>query len=94
MMMMIRIIIRIQEISIEHNPRLKARAQCAHRKTQKKYLKNKEKNRAHHDYHTMDNHTICGGEREGGMQVQNNSQKKKVESSEITNCPKRTQAHY
>ena len=42
-----------RKISIVHNPQLKARVQCAHRKTQNKYLL--WTNRAHNDYHTMDN---------------------------------------
>ena len=43
------IIIIIQEISIAHNPQLKVRAHCAHRKTQNKYLHKNKKSRAHHD---------------------------------------------
>ena len=43
----------IQKISIVHNPELKAEARCAHRKTLNA-LPIKNKNKAHHNYHTMD----------------------------------------
>ena len=58
------IIITTQEISVAHNPELKARAQCAHRKTQNKLpiqktnKKKNQKNKALHNYHTVDNYTI------------------------------------
>ena len=70
----------IQEISIPHNPKLKAGAQCAHRKTQNelpiKKAKNPNKtNKAHHNYHTMDNRAIIQSTTAG-----------KVDSPETTNC--------
>ena len=51
-MSIIIILIIIQEISTAHNPQLKARAQCAHRKTQNKYLY-KNKNRKRRTEYTM-----------------------------------------
>ena len=57
------IIIIIQEMSIAYNPQPKARHNVlTERRKINTYIKTKIKqrrtNRAHHDYHTMDNHTI------------------------------------
>ena len=72
-----------QEISLAHNPQPKANAQCAHRKTQNKYLhksKNKKRrtNRAHHDDLTMDNDTTYEETKKRGVKkTRNNSQEKR-----------------
>ena len=65
--MIIMIMIIRQEISIAHNPELKARVQCAHQKKRKinyRY-KNKNKKQTKHtpSYHTMDTHTMKEGEK-------------------------------
>ena len=96
------IIIIIQKISVAHNPQLKARTQCIHRKTQNKYLCKKKKkkkrrtNRAHHDYHTLDNHTIYEDRRRTKKKRRKmcRTTARKVDSPETTNCTKRTQAHF
>ena len=64
------------------------------------YIKTKTKgrtNRAHHDCHTMDNHTIYN-KNKTKTKEQNDSQKRKkkrekVESPETTNYVKCTQTH-
>ena len=71
----------MQEISIAHNPELKAGAQCAHRKTQnelhisKNKQTNKQTNKAHHNYHAMDDRIIMQSTTAG-----------KVDSPETTDC--------
>ena len=81
------IIIKIlQEISMAHNPELKAGAQCAHRKRQNKLpIKQKQQtNKAHHSYHTMDNHTINKGKKEEKKRKETTAGE--VYSPETTNC--------
>ena len=74
------ITIIIQKISIAHNPQLKARARSAYRKTHLcTNTRTEKKNRADHDYHTMDNHAICE-EREKKCRTT----ARKVESPETT----------
>ena len=85
-----------------HNPQLKARAQCAHRKhkinTYK--LKKGRTNRADHDYNTTDNYTVYNYKEEKKQQQKNaehGQKKKKRKKSEspnkTTNCTTYTQAH-
>ena len=56
-------------------------------------------NRAHHDYHTMDNHTIYKEKKKNEKKKNAEQQpeekfvREKVESPETTNCIKCTQAH-
>ena len=70
------IIIIIQEISTAHDLELKARVQCAHRKnTEQITYKNKKTNKAHHNYHALDDCTIIQSTTAG-----------KVDSPETTNC--------
>ena len=42
-----------QEISLAHNPQPKANAQCAHRKTQNKYLHKSKNKKEEQTEHTM-----------------------------------------
>ena len=66
-------VIIIQEVSIPHNPQLKAGAQCAHRKTLNELPINKKTNKTHHNYHTLDDRTII------------QSTARKVDNPETTN---------
>ena len=62
-----------------HNPQLKARAQCAHRKhkinTYK--LKKGRTNRADHDYNTTDNYTVYKEKKKQQPKNAEHGQKKK-----------------
>ena len=91
-MSIIIILIIIQEISTAHNPQLKTRAQCAHRKTQNKYLcKNKNKNRTnrvHQDYHTVDNHTIYKEKKQTNKNRAEQQPEKKVKRPRLLTGPR------
>ena len=77
-------------IAVGHNPQLKARAQCAHRKMQNKYLHKNKNKKEEQTEHTMTTTpwTIPQSTKKKKKSAEQQPEKKKVESPETINYTK------